>query len=358
MVSLLVFVFILGLLIFVHEFGHFLAAKKSGVRVEEFGFGYPPRVWGKRFGETVYSINAVPLGGFVKITGIDEFKSKDPKSFASKSPLKKSFILFSSILANFLLAVLIFSIIFTVGVPLPVKVTVEGLVPTSPAEVAGLKEGDVILEVDELEIKDGASLVDYIKKHPKEVVLTVKRGDEVLKFQLTPRQEYPNDQGPLGVMIKTHFEKKSYPWFQAPIVGISESLNLTWAMLGGLKKMFLDLIFKRVVPKDVAGPIGIAQLTSEAVGFGTLAVFQFIGFLSLNLALVNLLPLPALDGGRLLFVFVEGITRGKVNPRLQKQIHTLGFAFLIILMILVTIQDFNRILGGRAVLDIVKTIFP
>ena len=330
-----------------------------GVGVEEFGFGYPPRIWGKRFGETIYSINAIPFGGFVKITGIDDFVSKDPSSFASKSSLKKAFILFSSILANFLLAVLIFSIIFSIGVPEPVKVTIEGLTPSSPAEVAGIREGDVILAVDEVEVKDGASLVGLIKKQLGEkVVLTIQRGEETLSLEMVPRKEFPKDQGPLGVVIKTHFEKKSYPFWQAPFVGIVESLNLTWMMLGGLKQMFVNLIFKGIVPKDVAGPVGIAQLTSEAVSFGFLAVFQFTGFLSLNLALINLLPLPALDGGRLLFVFFEGISGRKVYPKLQRQIHTLGFVFLIILMILVTIQDFNRILAGRTVFGIIRSVFP
>lgn len=357
-VSLLVFIFVLGLLIFVHELGHFWAAKKMGVRVEEFGFGYPPRVWGKRLGETIYSINAIPLGGFVKITGIDDFVSKDPKSFASKPALKKAFILFSSIFANFLLAALLFSIIFTIGVPEPVKVSIENIVASSPAEIAGLEKEDIILAVDVLEVEDGVSLIGYVKKHLGEkVVLTVQRAEEVLTLEVTPREKYPEDQGPLGVVIKTHFEKKSYPFWQAPIVGITESLNLTGLMLKGLKQMMVDLIFKRIVPKDVAGPVGIAQLTSEAVSFGSLAVLQFVGFLSLNLALVNLLPLPALDGGRLLFVFIEGVLRRKVNPKLQKQIHTLGFVFLLILMVLVTIQDFNRVLAGRTVLSIIRAGF-
>lgn len=357
MLGVLIFIFILGLLVFVHELGHFLAAKKLGVRVEEFGFGYPPRIWGKKVGETIYSINAIPLGGFVKMTGIDDFVSKDPKSFTNKSPLKRFFILFSAIFANFLLAVLVFSIIFRIGVPEPVKVAIEGVVASSPAETAGLQKGDIVLAVDGFEVKDGAGLVGHIQERLGEsVLLTIQRAEETLTLEITPREKYPDNQGPLGVMIKTHFEKKSYPLWQAPIIGITESLKLTWLMLGGLKKMFLDLILRRVVPTDVAGPIGIAQLTGEAVSFGALAVLQFVGFLSLNLALINLLPLPALDGGRLLFVLTEGISGRRVYPKVMRQIHTLGFVFLMILMVLVTIQDVNRVLAGRTILDIIKPV--
>lgn len=356
MLGVLIFIFILGLLIFVHEFGHFLAAKKLGVRVEEFGFGYPPRIWKKKVGETIYSINIIPLGGFVKMTGIDDFVSKDPKSFTSKSPLKRFLILFSAIFANFLLAVLVFSIIFNIGVPEPVKVAVEEIVSFSPAETAGLQKGDIVLAVDGFGVKDGAGLVGRIQERLSEsVLLTIQRAEETLTLEIAPREEYPEGQGPLGIVIKTHFEKKSYPLWQAPLVGIAESLKLTLLMLGGLKKMFLDLVLRRIVPADVAGPIGIAQLTGEAVSFGGLAVLQFVGFLSLNLALINLLPLPALDGGRLLFVLIEGVSGRRVYPKVRRQIHTLGFVFLMILMVLVTIQDVNRVLAERTVFDIMKS---
>lgn len=359
MLSFLVFVFILGLLVFVHELGHFLAAKRLGVRVEEFGFGYPPRIWQKKIGETVYSINAVPLGGFVKMTGVDDFVSKDPKAFTNKSLWKRAIILSFSILANFFLAVLVFSLVFSLGVPEPVRVTTEDVVAGSPAESAGLQKDDLILAVNEVEIKDGGGLVNEVKQHLGETVaLRIKRGEEVFGLEIIPRQEYPEGEGPLGIGIKTHFEKKSYPLWQAPIIGITESLKLTGMMLQGLRQMFADLILRQIIPKDVAGPVGIAQLTGEAVSFGGLAVLQFIGFLSLNLALVNLLPLPALDGGRLLFVLIEGVSGRKVYPRVQGQIHTAGFVFLIILMVLVTVQDLNRLLAGRTLLGIIKERLP
>jgi regulator of sigma E protease len=359
LLTAVVFVFILGILIFVHELGHFLAAKKVGVRVEEFGFGYPPRVWGKRCGETLYSINAVPFGGFVKLTGEDETESLDPRSFASKTFFERGLVLISSILANFFLAVLIFSAVFTIGVPAPVRVTIEEVVPGSPAEAVGLQKEDIVSAFNKEEIKDGPTLVALTKEHlGEEISLTVLRGEEELKLEVVPRSEFPKDQGPLGVVIRTHLEKKSYPIWQAPFVGIAEALNLTWLMLKGLSAMIFDLIFKRIIPKDIAGPVGIAQLTGEAVRFGALPVFQLIGLLSLNLALVNLLPLPALDGGRLLFVSLEAITGRKPRPKVQKWVHTAGFALLVILMILITIQDINRILTATSFSDSIRGILP
>lgn len=355
MVSFLLFLFILGLLVFVHELGHFLAAKKLGVGVEEFGFGYPPRIWQTKIGETIYSINTIPFGGFVKMIGVDDFFSKDRRAFTNKPPWSQAAILFSSIFANFLLAVLVFSLIFSLGVPEPVRVAIEDVIIGSPAATIGLQKGDLVLAVNNVEIKDGGSLTNEVKQHLGEtILLRIKRGETILALETVPRREYPADQGPLGIAIKTHFEKKSYPLWKAPIIGITESFNLTRAMISGLRKMFADLILRRIVPRDVAGPIGIAQLTGEAVSFGSLAVLQLIGFLSLNLALVNLLPLPALDGGRLLFVLIEAVSGRRVYPRAQKQIHSLGFVFLIILMVLVTAQDFNRLLAGRTVWGLIK----
>jgi regulator of sigma E protease len=350
MVSFLLFIFILGLLVFVHELGHFLAAKKLGVGVEEFGFGYPPRLRQTKIGETTYSINIIPFGGFVKMIGVDDFLSKDKRAFTNKPPWSQAAILFSSIGANFLLAVLVFSLVFRLGVLEPVRVTIEDVLVGSPAATAGFQKGDLVLAVNGVEIKDGGSLVSEVRQHLGETILLgIKRGETTLALEIVPRREYPADQGPLGIAIKTHFEKKSYPLWKAPIVGITESFKLTRVMIEGLRKMFADLILRRVVPKDIAGPVGIAQLTGEAVSFGSLAVLQLIGFLSLNLALVNLLPLPALDGGRLLFVLIEAVFGRRVYPRAQKQIHTLGFVFLIILMVLVTAQDFHRLLAGRTV---------
>jgi regulator of sigma E protease len=359
LLTAVVFVFILGLLIFVHEFGHFLAAKRIGIRVEEFGFGYPPRIWGKRHGETLYSINAIPFGGFVKLTGVDEVESSDPRSFASKTSFERCLVLISSILANFFLAVLIFSAIFTVGIPTPVRVAIEEVVSGSPAESAGLKKGDIVLALNEEKIEDGLTFVALTKEHlGEEIVLTVLRGEEKFKLKAVPRKEYPSNQGPFGVVIRTHFEKISYPIWQAPFVGILEALKLTWLMLQGLSAMVFNLIFKGIVPKDIAGPVGIAQLTGETVRLGVLPVFQLIGLLSLNLALVNLFPLPALDGGRLLFICLEAVTGRRPRAKIQKWVNAAGFAFLVILMLLITLQDINRILTETSFLGGIKALVP
>lgn len=358
-VTLVVFISVLGLLILVHEAGHFISAKRVGIRVEEFGFGLPPRVWRKKIGETIYSFNLLPIGGFVKLTGEDEVESDDPASFASKSSAQKGLVLASGVLLNFLLAVLIFSVIFTIGVPTPVRVTIEDIAPQSPAETVGLKKGDRVLAIDEVLVSYGLTLVSYIKKHLGEsIVLKILRGEETFELKVVPRSKFPKDQGPLGVVIRTHFEKKSYPVWQAPFVGTGEALGLTWMMLRGLSTMFWDLVLRGIVPKDVAGPVGVAQLTGEAMSFGKLAVFQLLGFLSLNLALINALPFPALDGGRLLFVGFEAVTGKRAHPKFQKWVHTVGLAFLLILIVLVTIQDVSRILTAQSFFDSVKAALP
>lgn len=358
MCSILALVFDFVLLILTHELGHFLSAKRLGVGVKEFGLGYPPRILGKKIGKTVYSLNLIPFGGFVKIEGIDD-QSFSPSSFLCRSWGEKTIILLSSIFANFFLAVLIFSLIFSLGVHQPCRVTIEGVAPNSPAELAGLREGDVVWKVEGKEIKDGESLLIIIRRNlGKRVDFQVKRGSTVLQFFLVPRREFPEGEGPVGILIRTHFEKKRYPIWQAPFVGLRESISLTWAMVLGLKRMLFNLLFRKIVPRDIAGPVGIANLAKEAASFGFLANLQFLGFLSLNLALVNLLPFPPLDGGRAFFVFLEGISGRRLSPAFQERIQRIGFVFLLILMVLVTIQDLHRLIIRKNAFSLFSSGFP
>ncbi len=360
LLTLFVFFIILSILIFVHEAGHFLVAKKLKIRVEEFGFGLPPRIFSRKRGETVYSINLLPIGGFVRLTGEDAVtKNKDPRSFVNKKPLERSLVLLSGVIMNFILAVIVLSIIFTKGVAVSTeRVHIEDVAQGSPAEVTGLRPGDILISVDGNKIIENKDIISYTaKKLGKEIVLIIYRGSEKREFEIKiiPRAEYPSGEGPLGVAI-SNLEMKKYPWYQAPFLGVTESINISGRMVSGLGLMITNLITRSEVPKDIAGPIGIFQVTGKAVGVGTIAVLQLLGFLSLNLAVVNSLPFPALDGGRFIFVLIEMIFGRKVVPRFERYAHTFGMVVLLTLIVLVSISDIGRIVEGTNILEKLKNV--
>jgi len=373
--TLLLFLVILSILVLVHEGGHFLAAKKAGIKVEEFGFGYPPRIWAKKIGETEYSINAVPFGGFVRLYGDpaegEVKKSRDFKrSFLGKSKKARTVVILAGVVANFLLGVVVFSVVYSLtGVPQKTEnIKIVGISPGSPAEKFGLKEGDIVLAVDGKKLTDLSEFTKLIsEKRGKEIKLLIKREtnnpcqekvlggggfscqDGNLLFWLAPREAPPEGEGPLGVAV-SNIEMVKYPFWQMPfrgaVEGVKEAFAWGWMIVLSLKKMVGDLVFQGVVPKDVAGPVGIFQATEMVAKTGILNIFQFLGILSVNLAVLNVLPLPALDGGRLIFVGWEVVFRRRPKPQLERWINTAGMALLIILLILVTINDVKRILNS------------
>lgn len=358
-ITVIVFILVIGVLVLVHELGHFTMAKLVGVRVEEFGLGMPPRVWGKRRGETVYSLNLLPFGGFVRLTGEDGQDRQDPRSFASRSTGERFLILAAGIVMNLLLAIVTFTVIFSLGVMVPDSVRIESVVPDSPAAKIGLLPGDQIVKMDGGEIKDGFQLItETAKKLGQEVTLVVLRNGKELTYKIVPRRDFPKDQGPMGVAIKTNFKKEVYPIWKAPFAGIKEALVLTRVMLESLGQMVVNLVKSGQVPQDITGPVGIAQLTGEAARSGPFILFQLLGLLSLNLAIVNALPLPALDGGRAFFVLTEIVTGRRPRPHFEQIIHTLGFAFLIVLIILITIHDLSRIRPVTHLVDSLKLLIP
>jgi len=375
LLTLVAFVLILSILIFVHEFGHFIVAKKTGIKVEEFGFGYPPRIWGKKIGETIYSINALPVGGFVKLLGEELGEEIDEKekgrTFYSKSKKVRVVTLLAGVTMNFVLAVAVFSIIYTqVGIPTKIdKVMVVGIAENSPADVAGLKENDIIIAADGRNVTDNDSFIQITKeKAGQKLVLEVKRdkdnpcqqkvlggvpGMEIscrdgnLLVTVFPRENPPVGEGPLGVAI-SQMEMKFYPFWQMPIrgsiEGFKEAFAWTRLILKSLVEMIVQLVTLGKIPQDVAGPIGIFQVTSGVVKSGYLTVLQFLGMLSINLAIINVLPFPALDGGRLIFIGYEAITRRRPKPSFERTINTAGMVFLIFLILLITINDILRVI--------------
>ena len=329
----------LSFIILFHEFGHFLAAKVFGVGVEEFGFGYPPRVWGKKIGGTLYSLNFIPFGGFCKLSH---------EEFSSKPKWRRALIILSGVLANFVLGWFFLSFLFAVGNPVfKGEVVVLKVCPGSPAEGAGVAVGDVVLSVSGVRVETAEGLVAETRKHlGEEVVLEIDNGGsgERKVVKIVPRENPPAGEGPLGVEIglsgTESFEKTSV--WAAPIRGFSESVKILGETILGVGGMLKRLVFEFQPPRELAGPVGVYGMTMMVSKLGFRYLLQFAAFLSLNLSLLNFFPIPALDGGQLLFVIAEAVRRKRVRPETEQLINGIGVAFLALLAILLTVQDIKR----------------
>ena len=371
LITIIVFLLILSILVLIHEAGHFFVAKFFKIKVEEFGFGLPPRAFGIKFGETLYSINWLPIGGFVKLYGEDEAGAgrvkRDLKpdishkpsanldrAFFSRPLWQRATVVVAGVFMNFLLAVLIISYLFSaVGVPMATdKVLISNIVKGAPADKAGLKVGDIVQEINNTSVKSPTQIVDITKKYlGKQMTVKVKTAKgNVEILTLIPRKNYPSDQGPMGVAISQEVITRKYPWYEAPFVGTKEVIKDSGLIIVGLATVVTQLIISGSVPQDVAGPVGIAQLTGKVVDIGPYAVLSFMALLSLNLAIINILPIPALDGGRLLFIVIEAVTRKKVSSVVESYAHTIGMAILLGLIALITFHDLFRIFTGQPIL--------
>jgi len=354
--TLIIFIITLSILVLVHEFGHFLMAKKMGVKVEEFGIGLPPRLFGIKKGETLYSLNLLPIGGFVKLYGeeYDELDRKNKtkqnknRTFVNKKPWQKTLIVLGGVIGNFLLGWFIFSYLVTQGVPVPTNnVIVETVTKNSPAFAAGLQEKDVIKKIiysdRTIDLISSTTLIEETKKSSgKNMSLLVQRGQRELAINLVPRINPPKGEGPLGVSV-TSFVEKKYPWYTAPFYGLVEAFSITAKIATELAKMLFGFITFHKQNVDVAGPIGIANLAGQAIKFGRNAFLEFLALLSLNLAIMNILPFPALDGGRLVFVLYEGITKKRPNKNFEKYTNLIGFIMLLSLAALITVSDIMKL---------------
>jgi regulator of sigma E protease len=352
--SIIVFLIVLSVLILVHELGHYLFARKSGILVEEFGFGLPPRIFGKKIGETVWSINLLPFGGFVRLHGenLDEDLKYPARAFLNKSAKVRILVVSAGVLMNFLLGILAFSVTYSiVGIPRDTGVVkVISVAQGSPAEEVGLKAGDVITSIDGLQVQTNSEFISIVEKNRgKEVVVGYIGGDtgKQTEIKVVPRKDPPKGEGALGVVISSS-EIYFPPIWQRPFLGayygVRDALYWTKVIFGGV----VTLVFEAgrgTIPKDVAGPVGIYVLTSQAVSIGFLALLNFVGILSINLAILNILPIPALDGGRLLFILIEKLFGRRVLPRVENAIHTIGIFVLITLIFAITIRDIQKLVS-------------
>lgn len=357
-ITLVSFIAVLGLLVFVHELGHFAVAKWAGIRVEEFGFGYPPRMLTLfKKGETTYTLNWLPLGGFVRMVGENGEDATDPSSFASKGKLWRAAVLIAGSAMNLILPIFLFMIVAMIGVPEgePTgRVEILGIEPNSPAAEAGLASGDEVLYVGGQRIMSVGQLQGLVQRFEgREVIVEVERAGEPLELTLTPRRLAEGDSVKIGVAIYDQREMVRYDPLRALAFGVERTGRLFVLMLQGFADIIGGLFSGQGESAALTGPLGIMQATGEVAKTGRLEnLLNFAAFLSINIAIINLLPIPALDGGRLIFVLLEALRGGKrISPEREGMVHLVGMMLLLGLMVFISIIDIQRLLGGGSVLQ-------
>lgn len=331
--QVLAVIFIFGSAVIIHELGHFILAKLSGIKVHEFAVGMGPKLFSYKKGETDYSLRALPLGGFVKMEGEDE-KSSDKRAFNNKPVLSRFMVILAGPLMNFILAIILFSIVmFIAGVSIP---TINTLTSGFPAEAVGLQPGDKILAINDTNIRTWDQVVTEIGKNDiKEMTITVERDNKKLNFNITPIENEETGQIMIGI---------------SPVVVQSVTHSISTGFLRVITTMnemiyFLrQLIVGRASTGTLVGPVGIIQVAGQAAKYGILNVINLAAFISINLGIINLLPIPALDGSRLVFLGYEALRGKPVKQEREAMIHFIGFVFLIGLMIVITFRDVSNIL--------------
>jgi regulator of sigma E protease len=351
-VSILLFLLVFSVVAFVHELGHFLAARYFNVAVDEFSIGLPPHIWKKRSKEMILSIGVIPIGGYVRLRGESGDKKKDEHSLEHQPPFNKMVISLAGIFMNLVLAFAIFLVGFLFSMPplassiksLPTAsaklgpVVIESIRQGSPAEKAGLKLGDDILKINNQAITDPNVVSSITAQNVgKTLTLDIERAGQALTIKVKP--ELFEGKGSLGIAIDSQVLSVHYAWWATPYLALLETSRITAAVGQGFVNLFANLLEHGKVSAELTGPVGIARLTAEAAALGLVHFLQFIALLTINLALLNFIPLPALDGGRFIFALFEGITRRRVKPEVENMVHFAGFVLLMLLVVFVTYRD-------------------
>jgi regulator of sigma E protease len=364
LLTILLFIIILGLLVFIHELGHFLTARFFGVKADEFGFGFPPRAIGAVYDDatkkyrivkgseqvtsphTVYSLNWLPLGGFVAIKG-ENGNTIDPDSFSAQAAWKRVLILAAGVIMNFVLAIVLFAVVFTLGIERPIdaaeagqykdaKIQIVEVRAGSAAESMGLTIGDTIQKVDKNPVQSVEEIQQAIHAEAgQEVILTVSRlGEERLLKGTVPVE------GTIGIAL-THTATVKSGLFEAISQGAKTTVAVTLAILGAFGTLIAGLFTGAGAPSgmDLTGPVGIVYITKQMSDLGLVYILQFAALLSVNLAIINALPIPALDGGRILFVIIEKLKGSPIKRSTEGMIHQIGFLLLMFLMVFITTRD-------------------
>ncbi|MFH1225978.1 MAG: RIP metalloprotease RseP [bacterium] len=366
--TLLIFLAILAILILVHELGHFLTARWLGVKVEEFGIGFPPRLI-KLFQRkgTIYSLNWIPLGGFVKIKGEQGDHLGESDSFANKKIWQRALIIVSGVAMNVVLTAILLSIGFNIGAPQILEdslgpkarvanqqIQIFSVLPNTPAEKGGLELGDVVVYLDGQSFDRIAPLQDYINsRNGVKIEIIIRRGNELAQKTIAPIGLTEGEPAILGVeLVQTGLV--SYPWYQAVWIGVKTTGYLAKEIVIAFYSLIKNLIVHQEVAVELAGPVGIAIMTGEMAKMGFIYLLQFLALLSLNLAIINFLPFPALDGGRFLFLIIEKFRGRAANQKLETLIHNIGFTLLIFLVLVVTYRDVMK--WGDRILQALKNL--
>ena len=350
-------------LIILHELGHYLFAKKYGVKVEEFGIGLPPRLIDKKIGETIYSLNLLPLGAFVRLEG-EEQAIAGPRSFSAKPIWQRMVIVAAGVVAFWIVAALIFTGLgATSGIPTGIgdeetqgvvnpKVQILGVAKDSPAHLAGIELGDSIVRMESLgsnisieptKVAEIQSFTNSVKG--EEIILTLQRGEDISEVTLMPRVDPPNGEGAMGVALtRTAFVK--YTLLEAPLQGVVRTGKLTLEIVSSLSGLVVNLVSGKGVPAGVEfmGPVGILHLLTNSLSLGIPHFLSFFAVLAVYLAIFNALPIPVVDGGKLVFLGIEAIRKKPVSELWEKRVSAVVFVLLITMMIWVTIKDVIRIL--------------
>ncbi|MFH1714463.1 MAG: M50 family metallopeptidase [Candidatus Nealsonbacteria bacterium] len=357
MLTILLVFFSIIALVSLHEFGHFIIAKKFNVKVDEFGIGYPPRIIGKKIGETLYSLNLLPFGAFVKILGEEGGAEgvEDNRNFSKKPVWQRTLILLGGVASFWLIATLLLSFVFGTGVSQSVeddakgalnpKIQVSGVSNDSPADLVGIKPGDIIsgfyfsgvfYPVDK--IKEFQEFIEEQKG--KEITVLFNRGNEAMEFSLIPRISPPVGEGAMGVDL-LRVAEVTYSWWQAPVMAVKATFNLTMAVISIWFSTSKSLLAGQGLPGEVQflGPIGIGSVLNQAAQVGINYFLQLIALLAVYLAVLNLLPIPALDGGRVVFLVIEKIKGSPINKKIEQSINSAFFFLMIGLMVWVTVKD-------------------
>ena len=359
MINFIIFVVILALLVLVHEFGHFIVAKKSGIRVDEFGLGFPPRIFGKKFGETEYTLNIIPFGGFVKIFGENPAdEAGEPadlsRSMAHKSKWIQAAVLAAGVSFNVIFAWIIISIGLMFGLPTAVdnisnqkvtdaKVVITTVVSKSPAELAGLKPGDVLLSLKTAKTELSKSVTpdtvhDLIAESDSPISIEYSRGPKIFNTTVSAEKSLTENTRAIGISMDMVGTLK-LPIHLAFIEGARKTGQLFVAVAVNIFFFLRDAVMIKADLTQVAGPVGMVALVGDAKDLGFSYLIFFTALLSINLAVINLIPFPALDGGRLFVLLIEAIKGSAIKPKFVNALNTVGFALLIILMLLVTFHD-------------------
>jgi regulator of sigma E protease len=344
----------LSLLILGHEAGHFFVAKMFGLKVDEFGFGFPPRIFAKKIGETEYSLNWLPFGGFVRISGErGEFEVVDPEGgsiptnhapdpdndrlFFKQSAWKKSLIVLAGVFTNFLLGWFLISFVLMIGVPQ--TLVIEGTQAGSPAAAAGIQPGDILKGYT-----DSQTFINYVNANKgQQITFTVIRDDKEISYTFTPRATTTPDQGALGVELEQGGATREN-FFAAIWDGLQDAAILSWLTVQAFYELIKQIFIHASIPAGVVGPVGIFGIAEETGKIGLAYLLQFLGIISINLMIVNCIPFPALDGGRFFMVLVEKIKGSPLSYKVEAAINGVGFALLLALMVALTVRDISGLI--------------